>query len=126
MTFGEWQQLQPEAAAREVLRRAREHLSGTQGRAAIAALLGEEALAAAFGAVPQGSALRGIPYLIKDLFDVAGLPTLAGSSFLPEVRPEAGRTAAIAYVHDMVGAGAEPAARPDDPAAAARSTPANR
>jgi amidase/aspartyl-tRNA(Asn)/glutamyl-tRNA(Gln) amidotransferase subunit A len=87
MTFGEWQQLAPEAAAREVRRRAEARLPPGQRRAAIAALLDEPALAAGFAASPSGSPLRGIPYLLKDLFDVAGLPTFAGSSFLPEVRP---------------------------------------
>ncbi len=31
--------------------------------------------------------LSGVPYLLKDSFDVRGLPTYAGSSFLGEVRP---------------------------------------
>jgi len=31
--------------------------------------------------------LAGIPYLLKDVFDVAGKPTLAGSTFLGTVRP---------------------------------------
>lgn len=31
--------------------------------------------------------LAGVPCLLKDLFDVAGLPTHAGSAFLSEVRP---------------------------------------
>ena len=31
--------------------------------------------------------LAGVPYLLKDLFDIAGLPTRAGSAFLTEVRP---------------------------------------
>ncbi len=104
MTFGEWQQLPPEAAAREVLRRARERLPGAQGRAVLAALIGEEALAGAFSAAPPGSPLRGVPYFAKDLFDVAGLPTFAGSSFLPEVRPEGGRTSAI--IRELAAAGA--------------------
>ena len=34
--------------------------------------------------------LQGVPYLLKDLFDVAGLPTKAGSTFLDKVRPTLG------------------------------------
>jgi len=104
VTFGEWQQVAPESAAREVRRRAEAHLSTAQRKAAIAALLDEQVLAAAFAAVPPGSPLRGVPYMLKDLFDVARLPTFAGSSFLPEVRPNPGRDSAI--VRDLAVAGA--------------------
>ncbi len=86
MTFGEWQKLAPDAAAREIRRRAEAFLTAEQRRAALAVLPDESALAAAFAASRPGSPLHGVPYLLKDLFDVAGLPTLAGSSFLPEVR----------------------------------------
>jgi aspartyl-tRNA(Asn)/glutamyl-tRNA(Gln) amidotransferase subunit A len=85
VTFGQWQQLAPEAAAREVCRRA-DLLSPDQRRAVVAHLPPEAALAAAFRAAPAGP-LRGVPYLLKDFFDVTGLPTFAGSTFLPEVRP---------------------------------------
>jgi aspartyl-tRNA(Asn)/glutamyl-tRNA(Gln) amidotransferase subunit A len=104
MTFGEWQQLAPEAAAREVRRRAEAHLSAGQRRAVVAALFDEAALAAGFAAAPKGSPLRGVPYLLKDLFDVAGLPTRAGSSFLPEVRPNPGQESRI--VRDLRESGA--------------------
>ncbi|HEY5079477.1 MAG TPA: amidase [Opitutaceae bacterium] len=86
MTFGEWQQLTPEAAAREVRRRVDSRLNPAQRRAVLATLAEEAPLAAAFALAPPGSPLQGVPYLLKDLFDVAGLPTFAGSSFLPEVR----------------------------------------
>ena len=86
MTFGEWQQLAPEAAAREVRRRAEACLAPAQRRAALAVLVDEAVLAAGFAGAPASGALRGVPYLLKDLFDADGLPTLAGSSFLPEVR----------------------------------------
>jgi amidase/aspartyl-tRNA(Asn)/glutamyl-tRNA(Gln) amidotransferase subunit A len=104
MTFGEWQQLAPEAAAREVRRRAEAHLSVSQRRAALAVLLDEAALQASFASAPVGSPLRGVPYLLKDLFDVTGLPTFAGSSFLPEVRPAAGQDSQI--VRELKAAGA--------------------
>jgi aspartyl-tRNA(Asn)/glutamyl-tRNA(Gln) amidotransferase subunit A len=104
VTFGEWQQLAPEAAAREIRRRAEAHLPGAQRKAAIAVLPDEAKLAAAFAAAPPGSPLRGVPYFLKDLFDVAGLPTFAGSSFLSEVRPSPGRDSTI--VRDLGAAGA--------------------
>ncbi len=104
VTFGEWQQLAPEAAAREIRRRAESHLPAGQRKAVIAVLPDEAALAASFAAAPSGSPLRGVPYFLKDLFDVAGLPTFAGSSFLPEVRPAPAGNSAI--VRDLGAAGA--------------------
>lgn len=104
MNFGEWQQLTPEAAAREVRRRAESNLSVPQRRAVLATLLDEAALAAAFAKAPASSPLRGVPYLLKDLFDVVGEPTFAGSSFLPEVRPAPGKDSRI--VRDLREAGA--------------------
>ncbi len=38
-------------------------------------------------APPAAHPLHGIPYLLKDLFDLAGVPTRAGSTFLDKVRP---------------------------------------
>jgi amidase/aspartyl-tRNA(Asn)/glutamyl-tRNA(Gln) amidotransferase subunit A len=104
VTFGDWQHMTPEAAAREVRRRVEAYLPAAQRSAAIAALLDESALAAGFAAAPRGGALRGIPYLLKDLFDVKGMPTFAGSSFLPEVRPAPGGDSTL--VRDLRGAGA--------------------
>lgn len=87
MTFRDWQQLDPEAAARELHTRARTQLPPAQQRAVIARLTPESELAARMHAsrAAQG-ALAGVPYFAKDLFDAAGQPTLAGSTFLPEVR----------------------------------------
>ena len=104
MNFGEWQQLSPEAAAREVRRRAESNLSTGQRRAVLATLLDEAALAAAFANAPANGPLRGVPYVLKDLFDVVGEPTFAGSSFLPEVRPTPGQDSRI--VRDLREAGA--------------------
>lgn len=87
MTFADWQVLGPEAAAREVRRRIDERLDPVQRRAVFAAVPDETTLAAAFAAAPPGTPLRGVPYALKDMFDVTGLATFAGSSFLPEVRP---------------------------------------
>ncbi len=104
MNFGEWQHLPPEAASREVRRRAEERLSAPQRRAALALLRDEPALAAAFAAAPAGGALRGVPYLLKDLFDVVGMPTGAGSSFFPEVRPTPGVSSRIVLALEEAGA----------------------
>lgn len=87
MTFRDWQQLSPTAAAREVHHRVKTRLSPAQQRAVLAFLRPEEELATLLEAAPRSGALAGIPYFTKDLFDVAGLPTLAGSTFLSEVRP---------------------------------------
>lgn len=86
MTFPEWQQLPPEAAARAVHERVG-RLPPAQARAAIALLLPEAEFARALAAATPGTPLRGIPFFAKDLFDVARLPTLAGSTFLEKVRP---------------------------------------
>ena len=89
MTFGDWQQLSPEQAAREIHARVQSRLSPTQRRAVIAQLGTESEIAHGLAAVPRDRdrPLSGIPYLTKDLFDVARWPTFAGSTFLPEVRP---------------------------------------
>lgn len=88
MTFTDWQQLAPEAAAREVHTRAHARLSDAQRRAVFALLRPERELTEAFARAQEGapSLLRGVPWVAKDLFDVAGWPTYAGSTFLPEVR----------------------------------------
>jgi amidase/aspartyl-tRNA(Asn)/glutamyl-tRNA(Gln) amidotransferase subunit A len=104
MNFGEWQQLSPESAAREVRRRAGANLAAEQRRAAIAFLPEEAELADAFASAPAHGPLRGVPYMIKDLFDVTGTPTFGGSSFLPEVRPSPGKDSRI--VRDLHDAGA--------------------
>jgi aspartyl-tRNA(Asn)/glutamyl-tRNA(Gln) amidotransferase subunit A len=104
VTIGDWQQLAPEAAAKEVRRRVEAHLSPLQRKAAIGVLLDEAALAAAFAAAPPGTPLRRVPYLLKDLFDVTGLPTLAGSSFLSEIRPVPGQNST--FVSELGAAGA--------------------
>lgn len=97
MTFSDWRQLTPADAARELRTRATTRLSAAQQRAAIAFLPDENQLATAFAASAshRDRALGGIPYFAKDLFDVSGLPTFAGSTFLPEVRPAGSRDAAL-------------------------------
>jgi amidase/aspartyl-tRNA(Asn)/glutamyl-tRNA(Gln) amidotransferase subunit A len=104
MTFRDWQALAPGAAARELLRRAATLLSPAQRRAVIAQLPAESDLVARFESAPAGAPLAGVPYLLKDLFDLAGVPTFAGSTFLPELRPLP--TADAAIVHTLRAAGA--------------------
>lgn len=104
MNFREWQQLTPEAASREVWRRVEARLGGPQRRAVLAILREEPALAAGFGSANAGGRLRGVPYLLKDLFDVAGMPTGAGSSFLPEVRKTPGESSRIVLELESAGA----------------------
>lgn len=87
MTFRDWQQLSPDQAAHEVHTGVRSRLSAEQQVAAVARLIPVEELATRLAAVPRDRPLAGIPYFTKDLFDVTGLPTSAGSTFLPEVRP---------------------------------------
>lgn len=50
-----------------------------------------------------GLPLGGMPYMVKDLYDVAGVPTHAGSSFLARVRPLPARDCAL--VRDVNAAG---------------------
>lgn len=45
--------------------------------------------------------LGGIPYLAKDLFDVAGAPTRAGSAFLARLRPTPGDSALITRLREL-------------------------
>src|SRR3954451_5955366 len=104
MTFRDWRELSPAAAAREVHQRVQSRLSAEQRRAVIATLPSENDLATAFAAAPRTGPLGGVPFLVKDLFDVAGLPTFAGSSFLPEIRPVKNETSSL--VRDCRTAGA--------------------
>ena len=102
MSFAEWQQLGPEAAAREVVRRVGANLAPEQRTASIAALLDQGALEAAFASAPPGP-LKGVPYLLKDLFDARGMATLGGSAFLADVRPVPAEDSRI--VRDLSAAG---------------------
>lgn len=107
MGFSEWQELKPAAAARRIHERVRERLAPSQQRAAIAALASEQELTERFERVPdsaRGRGLAGIPYFAKDLFDVAGLPTFAGSTFLPEARGVPQRDSALVQAMSAAGA----------------------
>jgi len=86
MTFRDWQELAPDKAAKEIHSRVRK-LSKAQQRAAIAVLGTKQELTERFASAPRGTPLGRVPFFAKDLFDFAGTPTLAGSSFLNELRP---------------------------------------
>lgn len=94
MTFADWHELPPAAAARRLRERVAA-LPAAQQRATIARLPDEATLADRFAAADRSAPLGAVPYFLKDLFDVAGEPTFAGSAFLPEVRPAPPRDAAL-------------------------------
>ncbi|MGH7957163.1 MAG: amidase [Opitutaceae bacterium] len=104
MTFADWQTLTPAAAAREVHARVRTRLPAAQQRAAIAQLASEAELADRFAAAPPNTPLARVPYFAKDLFDAAGVPTLAGTTFLPEVRPTRAEDGAMIKAMRAAGA----------------------
>lgn len=106
MTFRDWQHLAPAAAARELHHRLRTRLAPDQQRAAVAQLRPEAELAEhlARAHARADSPLGAVPYFAKDLFDTAGWPTLAGSTFLPEARPAPAAESAL--VMAMAAAGA--------------------
>jgi len=86
LPFAGWQAMTPAQAAREVQTRIAA-LPAPLRSAALAWLRPEPEFAAQFGAAPPTALLRGVPYLLKDLFDLAGVPTRAGSAFLAKIRP---------------------------------------
>ena len=104
MTFSDWQSLPPADAARELHTRVQTRLSAPQQRAAIAQLPAESELAERFAASPPNAPLAHIPYFAKDIFDSAGVPTFAGTTFLPQVRPA--RAEDGAFVKAMRNTGA--------------------
>ncbi len=87
-TFTTWQSLSPAAAAARV-HAAVATLPVAQAKAALAWLADEKRLCAELeNGLAAGGPLAGVPFAAKDLFDAAGLPTFAGSAFLPEVRSD--------------------------------------
>lgn len=104
MNFREWQQLSPAEATRECRRRIETALSPRQRSAAIAYEPGSKILEASFTVSEKKRPLASVPFFVKDLFDIAGLPTKAGSTFLPEVRPLPTTTSAIVQAFRAAGA----------------------
>ncbi|HYD84675.1 MAG TPA: amidase, partial [Opitutus sp.] len=104
MTFRDWQNLSPASAARELHHRVDTALSPAQRRAVLASLPSEAALADRFAAADRSAPLAGVPFFLKDLFDVVGEPTFAGSTFLPEVRPTPSRNSTLVDALARAGA----------------------
>ncbi len=102
MTVHDWQNLSPALAAREVHRRVAD-LRAEQRRAMVAWLPEEASLVEQFARADPRAPLRGVPFFAKDLFDLRGAPTLAGSTFLPEVRPAGDRTSAAIVRAEQAG-----------------------
>lgn len=86
MTFAAWQALPPAVAAAELARRMAA-MPERERRATFVGVPSLDILEARFQSSRRGLPLSGVPYAIKDLFDVGGEATWAGSTFLPEVRP---------------------------------------
>lgn len=106
MTFRDWQALDPAAAAAEIHRRAA-RLTPSALRATLALLPEAPLLAARLEAGrARGGPLAGVPFFAKDLFDVAGWPTAAGSTFLPELRPTPSIDSALVAAFAATGAAA--------------------
>jgi aspartyl-tRNA(Asn)/glutamyl-tRNA(Gln) amidotransferase subunit A len=103
MTFAQWQSLAPAAAAHANRERIAALRPG-QARAAIAVQPAEAEMARRFAAAPPDLPLSGVPFYVKDLFDVAGEPTRAGSIFIAGQRPLPQRNAAL--VDALLAAGA--------------------
>jgi len=104
LPFAAWQTMTPATAAREVHARVA-GLPDALRSAALAWLTPEHELSGELEAVDRAPtdtatskceeqervpSLRGVPYFLKDLFDVAGIPTRAGSTFLDRVRSTPG------------------------------------
>lgn len=96
--------MKPAAAAAEVHRRVRTRLDAPQQRAVLAWLRPEAELAAALAATDSGQPLGRVPYFAKDLFDTAGVPTAAGSTFLPQERASGTRDGALVAALARAGA----------------------
>ena len=72
--------------------------------AAVAWLRPESDLAAELGSHPASQLLHGVPYVLKDLFDLAAVPTNAGSTFLNSARGTPSRDSALALRLRELGA----------------------
>ncbi|HTO02271.1 MAG TPA: amidase, partial [Opitutus sp.] len=104
MTFSDWQQLSASEAAHELHHRIQTLLTPAQRRAVFATLPDEASLTVAFSHADRSAPLGGVPCFLKDLFDLAGTPTFAGSAFLPEIRETPSADAAIANALHQAGA----------------------
>jgi aspartyl-tRNA(Asn)/glutamyl-tRNA(Gln) amidotransferase subunit A len=83
-TLSHWRQLAREGRAADEFARRLEATPGAARRTALAWV--DPDPAAAWAAAAKGP-LHGVPFLVKDLYDVAGVPTRGGSTFLEHERP---------------------------------------
>ncbi len=100
LPFDAWQAMTAGETAREVHRRLAA-LPERLRRAAVAWVKPEPELSAELEAAPANGPLRGVPYALKDLFDVAGVPTFAGSTFLPSVRATPGDSTVVQHLRRL-------------------------
>lgn len=104
MSFPDWQSLDPAVAAHKIHETLAQRFSPTQRTAVLAHLPSVDELAASFATADHSGPLGGVPYFLKDLFDVANWPTRAGSIFLPEVRRPPAQDSAIVSLLRKSGA----------------------
>ena len=103
MTFADWQTLKPAEAA-QLIHRKVDALPPAQRRAVFAHLESEEDIAARLSECPAAAPLGRLPCMLKDVFDIGGWPTRAGSSFLAEVRAVPAVDGALAQTVRSLGA----------------------
>ena len=118
LPFAAWQAMAPAETAREIQTRI-DNLPPPLRAAAVAWLRPAPELAMELGRdnsveddgknsyAPMEFArnsLHGVPYFLKDLFDFAGVPTRAGSTFLDQVRPTPTRDSKIVRQLRIAGA----------------------
>ena len=104
LPFAAWQAMSPSSTARQV-HACVDALPPAVRTAALAWLKPERELAADMKAKDKKLPLHAVPFLVKDLFDLAGIPTRAGSTFLDKLRGLPARDSAIVQrLHDL-GAG---------------------
>ena len=107
MTFADWHRLglrDPAASAKTLLNRLTA-LPADQRRAIVAWSTPEPALMATIARqIAMGGPLAGVPFLVKDLFPVRGVPMHAGSSFLAEVRSTASSDSSLVKALETAGA----------------------
>jgi Asp-tRNA(Asn)/Glu-tRNA(Gln) amidotransferase A subunit family amidase len=103
LPFAAWQSMSSRDAARTVHARIAA-LPENFRRAALAWVRPEAGLEAELSYRPARGPVSGVPYLLKDLFNLAGVPTNAGSTFLNQVRGTPTRDSVIAWVMSGLGA----------------------
>lgn len=94
LPFKTWQAMSPAQTAHEVHARV-SALSADFRKACVAWMRPERELDAELSKGDASHALHGVPYFLKDLFALSDVPTLAGSTFLDQVRPVPSRDSEV-------------------------------